>query len=54
MRKESHTQIQEAKQIPYRINPRRNSPRHILIKLNKIKDKEKILTAAMEEQHIRE
>ena len=37
------TQIQEAQQISSRINPRRNTPRHILIKLMKIKDKEKIL-----------
>ena len=38
--------------IPYRINPRRNMPRHILIELSKIKDKEKILKAAKEKQHI--
>ena len=45
MGKESLTQIQEAR-VPYKINPRRNTPRHILIKLTKIKDKEKILKAA--------
>ena len=43
MGKESLTQIQEAQRVPYKINPRRNTPRHILIKLTKIKDKEKIL-----------
>ena len=32
--------------VPYRIHPRRNTPRHILIKLSKIKYKEKILKAA--------
>ena len=32
--------------VPYRINPKRNTPRHILIKLSKIKYKEKILKAA--------
>ena len=37
------TQLQEAQRVPYRINPRRNMRRHILIKLSKIKDKEKIL-----------
>ena len=37
---------------PYKINPRRNTPRHILIKLIKIKDKEKILKAAMEKKQI--
>ena len=33
---------------PYRINPKRNMPRHILIKLTKIKFKEKILRKARE------
>ena len=36
--------------MPYKINPRRNTPRHILIKLSKIKFKEKILKAAREKQ----
>ena len=38
--------------VPYRINPRRNMPRHILIKLSKIKYKEKILKAAREKLQI--
>ncbi|XP_057588592.1 LINE-1 type transposase domain-containing protein 1, partial [Hippopotamus amphibius kiboko] len=38
--------------VPYRINPRRNTPRHTLIKLMKIKHKEKILKAAREKQQI--
>ena len=33
-------QVQEAQSIPYRINPRRNMPRHILIKLTKAKHRE--------------
>ena len=45
-------QFQEAQTVPYRINPRRNMPRHILIKLSKIKYKEKILKGAREEQQI--
>ena len=36
MGKESLTQIQEAQQVPYKINPRRNTPRQILIQLTKI------------------
>ena len=32
MEKEIVNQVQEAKRVPYRINPRRNTPRHILIK----------------------
>ena len=46
MGKESLTQIQEAQRVPYKIKSRRNIQRHILIKLTKIKDKEKILKAA--------
>ena len=42
MRKERVNQVQEVQRVPYRINPRRNMPRHILIKLSKIKYKEKI------------
>ena len=45
-------QVQEVQRVPYRINPRRNMPRHILIKLSKIKYKEKILKAAREKQQI--
>ena len=36
MGKEIVNQVQEAQRVPYRINPRRNKPRHILIKLSKI------------------
>ena len=43
MGKEIATQVQEAQRVPGRINPRRNMPRHIVIKLTKIKDKEKII-----------
>ena len=39
MGKEIVTQVQEVQRVPYRINPRRNMPRHILIKLTKIKYK---------------
>ena len=46
MGKEIVNQVQEAQRVPYRINPRRNMPRHILIKLTKVKFKEKILKAA--------
>ena len=43
MGKEMVNQVQEAQRVPYRINPKRNMRRHIVIKLTKIKDKEKIL-----------
>ena len=47
MGKELITQVQEI-QSPNRINPRRNTPRHILITLTKIKHKEQILKASRE------
>ena len=46
MGKEIVNRVQEAQRVPYRINPKRNTPRHILIKLTKFKFKEKILKAA--------
>ena len=52
MGKEIVTQVQEVQRVPYRINPRRNTPRHTLIKRSKIKYKEKILKAAREKQQI--
>ena len=41
MGKEIVNQVQEAQRVPYRINPKRNTPRHKLNKLAKIKYKEK-------------
>ena len=52
MEKEIVNQVQEAQRVPYRINPRRNMPRHILIKLTKTKHKERILKAAREKQQV--
>ena len=46
MGKEIISQVQETQRVPNRVNPRRNTPRHILIKLTKIKHKEQILKAA--------
>ena len=43
MGKEVGTQVQEAQRVPSRINPRRNTPRHRVINLTKIKDKNKII-----------
>ena len=50
--KEIANQVQEAQRILYRINPRRNTPRYILIKLTKTKHKERILKAAREKQQL--
>ena len=45
MEKEIVSQASEAQRVPYRINPRRNTSRHILIKLTKTKHKKRILNA---------
>ena len=50
MGKEIATQVQEVQRVPGRINPRRNTLRHIVIKLTKIKDKEKLLKATREKR----
>ena len=38
-------EFQEAQTVPKKLDPRRNTPRHIIIPLAKIKDKERILKA---------
>ena len=50
MGKEIVNQVQEVQRVPCRLNPRRNTLRHILIKLTGIKHKERILKAAREKQ----
>ena len=52
MGKEIVNQVQEAQRVPGRINPRRNTPRHSVIKLTKIKDRDKILKAIREKCQI--
>ena len=41
MVKETVTQVQEVQRVPGQVNPRRTIPKHVVIKLTKIKDKEK-------------
>ena len=45
-------EVQEAQRIPKKLDPRRNTPRHIIIKLSKIKDQERILIAAREKERV--
>ena len=52
MEKAIVNQVQEAQRFSYRINPRRNIPRHILIKLITTKHKERILKAAREKKQV--
>ena len=52
MGKEIATQVQETHRVPHSIKPRQNTPRQILIKLMKIRHKEKISKAPREKQQI--
>ena len=44
--KETDIYVQELQRVAHMINPKRTTPRHIIIKMAKIRDKEKILKAA--------
>ena len=45
-------EVQEARGVPKKLDPRRNTPRHIIITLTKIKDKERILKATREKETV--
>ena len=45
-------EVQEAQRVPKNLDPKRNTPRHIIIKLPKIKDKERILKEAREKETV--
>ena len=45
-------EVQGAQRVPKKLGPWRNTPRHIIIKLLKIKDKERILKAAREKETV--
>ena len=45
-------QIQKPQRVPNQMNPNRPTPRHIIIKMQKFKDKERILKAAREKQSV--
>ena len=48
--KEINIQVQEAQRVPNKMIPKRPTPGHIIIKMQKIKDKERILKAAREKR----
>ena len=52
MEKEIVNQVQEVQRVQYGINPMRNTPRHILIKLTKIEHKERKLKETREKQQV--
>ena len=45
-------EVQEAQRVPKKLDKRSNTPRHIIITLPKIKDKERILKAAREKDTV--
>ena len=45
-------EVQEAQRVPKKLDPRKNTPRHTIITLPKIKDKERILEAAREKEKL--
>ena len=45
-------EVQEAQRVPKKFDPRRNTPRDIIITLAKIKEKERILKAAREKETV--
>ena len=45
-------EVQKAQRVPKKLDPKRNTPRHIIIKLLKIKDKERILKVPTERQRV--
>ena len=52
MGKKIVNQVQEAQRVPYRLNTRRNTSRHMLTKLTEIKHKERILKAVREKNQV--
>ena len=50
--KETGIKTQETQRAPNKLNPNRPTPRHIIIKMAKVKHKERILKAAREKQSI--
>ena len=50
--KEIDIQVQEAQRVPNKLDSKRTTPRHIIIKMPKVKDKERTLKAARERQRV--
>ena len=46
--KEIDIQVQEAQRVSNKLDPKRNTPRHIVIKMPKVKDKQRTLKAVRE------
>ena len=50
--KEIDIQVRDAQRVPNKLGPKRTTPRHIIIKMPKVKDKERILKAARGKQKV--
>ena len=50
--KEIDIQVREAQRVPNKLDPKRTTPRHIIIKMPNVKDKERILKEAREKQRV--
>ena len=45
-------EVQETQRVPKKLDPRKNTPRHIIITFPKIKEKKRILKAAREKETV--
>ena len=54
LKKETAIQVQEAQRVPYKVNPNRPTPRHIIIKMAKVKEDSKAEAAREKELITRE
>ena len=52
LEREKTMEVQEAQRVPIKMNPKRPTPRHFIIKIPSFKDKERILKAAREKQEV--
>ena len=50
--KEIDIQVQKPQRVPNKLDPKRTTPRHIVIKLPKVKNKERILKAAIQKWRV--
>ena len=50
--KEIDIKVQEAQRVPNKLDPKRTTPRHIIIKMSKVKDKERILKTTRGKQRV--
>ena len=52
MVKEIDIRVQEAQRVPNKLDPKKTTPRRIIVKIPKVKDKERILKAAREKSRV--